>query len=430
MANRRRSWQICGYLTGLLRNHRFNLWHFGAHYCWPCLITSRLKVCNARLRRSLQPAAVFFRRIHLCRKYACLALPPHRTLTPEAFWQLVDDTISALRRFKSQPDAAITKELNTLVYSSSSRVEGVTLPDGKIIPLDTLYIAGRLAHRPYNLDSLINFFTNLHNSRNISPSRSFGAADLAALQSVLERPEFQWNNPPSPIEEWWNDLWAKINEWFNSLFGEDGVHGSRSPARRSPSQPASCWRLCCCIFSAACSAISSLKPSMDEEHMAGDELLTAETALQKAKEISRGGDYRTAVRYLYLSSLLTLDERGLLRFDRSKTNREYLRSVAAFPQLSAPLRDVIDVFDRVWYGFQSLDENGFNITSKKWISCGSRRNESDPRCLAGDRLAGHPDSDHDLCGARPAARGPDCPPLPASPAPPMAHWRSNSGCRR
>ena len=44
----------------------------------------------------------------------------------------------------------------------------------------------------------------------------------------------------------------------------------------------------------------------------GDEILTADTALQAGSKPVAGGDYRSAVRYLYLSALLLLEERGLL----------------------------------------------------------------------------------------------------------------------
>jgi hypothetical protein len=71
------------------------------------------------------------------------------------------------------------------------------------------------------------------------------------------------------------------------------------------------------------------------------------------------GDYRNAIRYLYLSYLLVLDEQGVMRYDRSRTNREYLRSVSSRPELAKPLRDVIDVFDRVWYGFETVDETTY-----------------------------------------------------------------------
>lgn len=86
--------------------------------------------------------------------------------------------------------------------------------------------------------------------------------------------------------------------------------------------------------------------------------LTAQSAFDNAQQSADTGDYRTAVRYLYLSVLLSLDERDLLRFDRSKTNREYLRSVGD-SEFAPTLRDVIDVFDRVWYGFRPIDSATF-----------------------------------------------------------------------
>jgi hypothetical protein len=89
------------------------------------------------------------------------------------------------------------------------------------------------------------------------------------------------------------------------------------------------------------------------------EVLTAETALRRAHTLSTGGDFRAAVRYLYLSALLILDEHGVLRYDRSLTNREYLRTVADLPEVAATLREVIEVFDRVWYGYQPLDQAAY-----------------------------------------------------------------------
>ena len=54
---------------------------------------------------------------------------------------------------------------------------------------------------------------------------------------------------------------------------------------------------------------------------------------------------------------MTLDTSGVLRFDRSKTNWEYLRALRA-----AGRADVYDAmtpltreFDRIWYGFASAD---------------------------------------------------------------------------
>ena len=88
--------------------------------------------------------------------------------------------------------------------------------------------------------------------------------------------------------------------------------------------------------------------------------LSSKEALQEATNTAEAGDYRTAVRYLYLSTLLTLEDKGLFRYDKSQTNREYIESVSGRPQIAALLRDVVTVFDRVWYGFRSIDQETFN----------------------------------------------------------------------
>jgi hypothetical protein len=87
--------------------------------------------------------------------------------------------------------------------------------------------------------------------------------------------------------------------------------------------------------------------------------LTATSALQQAGTLAQGGDYRTAVRYLYLSSLLWLDERDMLRYDRALTNREYLARLTDRPDLRARLLPIVETFDQVWYGHAPLDAERF-----------------------------------------------------------------------
>jgi len=87
--------------------------------------------------------------------------------------------------------------------------------------------------------------------------------------------------------------------------------------------------------------------------------LSAGSALQQAGDMARFGDYRKAARFLYLSTLLWLDERGALRYERNLTNREYLGRLADKPALRARLAPVVDTFDRVWYGGAQLDAESF-----------------------------------------------------------------------
>ena len=72
---------------------------------------------------------------------------------------------------------------------------------------------------------------------------------------------------------------------------------------------------------------------------------------------ARAGDFRTAVRKLYVSLLYELGERGLIELEDSATNYEYLKKVSRFNVLVPPMRYLTDRFDYVWYGmFPSTEE--------------------------------------------------------------------------
>ena len=102
-----------------------------------------------------------------------------------------------------------------------------------------------------------------------------------------------------------------------------------------------------------------------EAEGAGAEPLTAGQALARSREMAVAGDYRTAVRLLYLSTLLLLEERKLLRYDRTLTNREYLGQVADDPSLGEALRPVVDTFDEVWYGQVEPDAAGYEAYARQ-----------------------------------------------------------------
>ncbi len=92
-----------------------------------------------------------------------------------------------------------------------------------------------------------------------------------------------------------------------------------------------------------------------EQHTPELDIHDAEEAIARAQRVADEGDYRLALRYLYLSSMLLLHERGLINFDRSRTNREYLQSVAQQPHLREVLGDIVGIFDHSWYGMHAPD---------------------------------------------------------------------------
>ncbi len=82
---------------------------------------------------------------------------------------------------------------------------------------------------------------------------------------------------------------------------------------------------------------------------------TERAALAHAETAEAANDFRGALRYLYLSAILHLQERGVLPYDKSLTNREYLYQAQADIDLQATLGPAVTVFDEVWYGHKPCD---------------------------------------------------------------------------
>jgi hypothetical protein len=91
----------------------------------------------------------------------------------------------------------------------------------------------------------------------------------------------------------------------------------------------------------------------------GDLPVTPAAARAAAGRFAQGGDYRGAVRQLYLAALLTLQDRRVVVRDPSLTNREVLARTPAAHPVHAPLAEVVTIFDDVWYGVHEPDRATF-----------------------------------------------------------------------
>jgi hypothetical protein len=280
------------------------------------------------------------------------------TLSLDEYWRQLEETQASIASLQEASSEASQDQL--LVWADRwERVTGVVLADGTRVPLDHSLLLSRLQADPPDLVSLEKLLSTLLATRPAWPASGRTAADIAALDSILAQPEFQWQSPRSPLAEWWQNLWERVDQFLSRLLPQgDGRAGGQllqllSHVLTFVGTLALALVLAYVLRDLLADFAADVEMSPDVE--AGDEDLTAATALKRAEIVSGEGDYRSAVRYLYLSTLLLLEERGLLRYDRSLTNREYLRSVGHLPQLAGLLRDVIEVFDRVWYGYRPLD---------------------------------------------------------------------------
>jgi hypothetical protein len=67
------------------------------------------------------------------------------------------------------------------------------------------------------------------------------------------------------------------------------------------------------------------------------------------------GEWRSAIRALYLSSLNLLHRRGLIHYQRERTNGEYLAMLVGQPTAES-FTALTDLFERAWYGAKPLDQ--------------------------------------------------------------------------
>lgn len=92
---------------------------------------------------------------------------------------------------------------------------------------------------------------------------------------------------------------------------------------------------------------------LDAEHLTADQLPEDEWLIL-ADDRAREGDYRLAVRALYLANLSWLGGQGILGIHPAKTNagyrREFRRRARGYSSASDAFDDNLRAFERIWYG--------------------------------------------------------------------------------
>ncbi len=195
--------------------------------------------------------------------------------------------------------------------------------------------------------------------QSLQPSSSAAPAVSEAESSaraVLARPEFAADPPPPP------SLADKIAAWLDKLFQPRRP----APASRPVSiNPAIIKGILIAIAIAAFALLvwilvqavgrrdARVRPlALDETETVLVEARDNNSLLALAEQQAKNGDYRRAFRLVYLAALVSLDTDGVLRFDRSKTNWEYLRALrgSGRSDLYAAMTPLTREFDQVWYG--------------------------------------------------------------------------------
>jgi glutathione S-transferase len=283
-------------------------------------------------------------------------------LTWDEYWKQLEDARQEISELELIPldQARDRLEVIALQWEAITTVE---LPNETQIAVDHTFLVSLLRSSTPDLARIDHLLAVLLAERDSLVDGQYTAADLESLKSILALPEFKWKEQntgqPGALEKLWQRIQQELGKLARTLFSFDGstfIFGSGAVL----------LLIAMLLFLLRNVLFGFVAEARLTPHTRTcDEVLTADAALKRAQDLSRGGDNRSAVRYLYLSALLLLEERGLLGYDRTKTNREYLFSVRDQPELEIPLRHVVEVFDRVWYGYQPLDDQGYEFYERQ-----------------------------------------------------------------
>lgn len=229
------------------------------------------------------------------------------------------------------------------------RLAQVRLADGRILTTDTPELIPSLeSQSPADVRAAIREIDALDDD--LRPGTRTGAGTAvqqSKLAAVLSGPQFHLQK--SVVEQIQDRLSSAYEAILQALFGR--------LASSPPLQILIAVLFLVTVGGVALLLSRSALRVMTAEPPAravNDQPNNAAEARRHADERAAAGDFRSAIRYLFLATLLELQDVGALQLAPGKTNREYLRSVRESlhpsPHLNDEFLDLVDTFDRVWYG--------------------------------------------------------------------------------
>jgi uncharacterized protein DUF4129 len=275
-------------------------------------------------------------------------------LTLSEYKRVVERALTLVTQAASQPAGRARRSFLTQAAEALGAVHVVQLDGGERITITNARLVDDLGSPTADTTNLRSRLQALRDALD-GTLGAFSADDQAKLRDLLNRPPFTQEIDP---------LTHFINELLARLFGEaaNGVYESRYLI---VALGLVLIALVLTYFFVNLRRTTVGESVLKTATLDGEAHLTSNAARDSAQRLASAGDYRSAVRQLYLSTLLWLDEHGRLRYDRSLTNREYLRAVANLPNMRDALKPIVETFDRIWYGFVPITASEFEAYQRE-----------------------------------------------------------------
>ena len=192
--------------------------------------------------------------------------------------------------------------------------------------------------------------------------RSFAAP---SINSYKNDKDFQYENETIEQPSLWDRFWNWFWHWFDDLMSTEagrvtlkivywalaiGAVGFFIFKARRMNRMA--------LFEA--SAANNTGYSVEEENIHG---ISFETAIQQALQ---DGNYKLALRFMYLQSLKILADKNLIAWLPNKTNTDYLRELST-TNFQQPFRAVTNIFEHAWYGNLAVKATDFELMRDEFL---------------------------------------------------------------
>jgi hypothetical protein len=183
--------------------------------------------------------------------------------------------------------------------------------------------------------------------------RTFSSSSLNTYENDKD---FQYEKEPAEGQTWWEKFWDWVWNKYDDIMSTDTGRNTMK---------AIYWLLgagAVAFFVLKVSKMNRLNlftaspqgnPSyrIEEENI---HEIPFDSAIQNAL---RDGNYRLAVRLLYLQNLKMLTDKNLIDWQPNKTDKDYLNELT--PALQQPFSRITVVFEYAWYGQQSITGDDF-----------------------------------------------------------------------
>jgi hypothetical protein len=180
----------------------------------------------------------------------------------------------------------------------------------------------------------------------------------SSLSAYSKDKDFQYETEVAQGPSWWDRFW----DWFWRKYAE-----LMNTAAGRATMTAIYWILglsaiAFFIFKVTrmnrinlftASSNNTIPYSTEEENIYA---ISFEEAIQNALQ---NGNYRLAVRLLYLQNLKTLTDKSVIAWQPNKTNHDYFREINE-PNLQQLFKHITDVFEYAWYGHLSVSNEDFD----------------------------------------------------------------------